>query len=117
MYDFQYCGKAPPTKDLAYALTCASGDQSAEERLLQYYHGELTKLLKAQGDAPPSIDSLKASLALSYCDLGRWMSGWGWWGHSINDKILAVLKQLDGGTALKSEQQYIEAVKREFPIT
>ena len=38
LYDFQYIGKAPPTKDLAYAFACASNVPAAEEALLQHYH-------------------------------------------------------------------------------
>jgi len=116
MYDFQYCGKAPPTKDLAYALTCASNVPTAEEALLQHYHSELSRRLEALGDKPPTMDALKTSLALSYCDLGRWMSGWGWWGNPINDKIIAVLDRLDEGKTLKSEEDYADAVRREFPV-
>jgi hypothetical protein len=29
LYDFQYCGKAPPTKDLAYFLACGSNVEGA----------------------------------------------------------------------------------------
>ena len=36
LYDFQYCGKAPPTKDLAYALTCASN--APEQEAVSYTH-------------------------------------------------------------------------------
>lgn len=115
VYDFQYCGKAPPTKDLAYTLTCASNVPSSEEALLRHYHSELSRRLEAQGDEPPTMEALRTALALSYCDLGRWMSGWGWWGNPIDDKIIAVLDRLDGGTALQSEQEYMDAVQREFP--
>eukprot|EP00667_Euglena_gracilis_P021315 EG_transcript_23280 len=79
-HDFQYCGKAPPTKDLAYFFCCASGAPQAEGRLLEHYHRELSALLSAQGDPSPPLPALRESLELSYCDLGRWMSGWGWWG-------------------------------------
>lgn len=116
MYDFQYIGKAPPTKDLAYALTCASNVPGAEEKMLRHYHAELSAALASQGDSPPTLDALRAPLALSYADLGRWMSGWGWWGNDISGKIKAVLDQLDGGTALASEAAYDEAVRRAFPL-
>lgn len=115
-YDFQYAGKAPPTKDLAYALTCASNAAADEDALVGAYHTELTKLLQAQGDTPPSLPMLRESLALAYCDLGRWMSGWGWWGHDLRGKIEAVLERLDGGRALGSEAEYASAMAREFPL-
>lgn len=115
--DFQYCGKAAPSKDLAYVLTCASALPERAEALVEAYHAELSVLLEAQGDSPPTLDALQASLALAYCDLGRWMSGWGWWGHPLREKIEAVLCRLDGGDALESEEGYIEAVMREFPVT
>jgi len=115
-YDFQYCGKAPPTKDLAYMLTCASDSARSEPKLLEFYHRELSVLLEAQGDAPPSLETIKSSLELSICDLGRWMSGWGWWGHAIDERIKMVLDRLDGGRGLSSEAAYVEAVGRVFPV-
>ena len=77
LYDFQYCGKAPPTKDLAYFLACGSNVPGAvvKQDLIEYYHEELSRELKARGDAPPSLFELKESLDLAICDLGRWMSG------------------------------------------
>jgi len=71
---------------------------------------------RTQGDAPPSRQELSDSVALGYADLGRWMSGWGWWGHDLRHKIEPLLDRLDGGTALASEGAYREAVEREFPV-
>ena len=47
VYDFQYCGKAAVTKDLAYFFN-VDASSSEEARLLLHYHGELSKLLTAQ---------------------------------------------------------------------
>ena len=115
LYDFQYCGKAPPTKDLAYALTCASNAPEQEARQLEGYHAELSALLKASGDPPPDLSQIQASLGLALADLGRWMSGWGWWGHDLSHRIKPLLDTLDGGTPLASEEAYREAVWRVYP--
>eukprot|EP00967_Tisochrysis_lutea_P145174 scaffold272299_cov37-Tisochrysis_lutea.AAC.2 len=116
VYDFQYIGKASAAKDVAYALCCASDDPSVELRLIDFYYGELSGLLRAQGDEPPSQQTLRDSLALAYADLGRWMSGWGWWGHDLRHKIEPLLDQLDGGKILATEEEYAEAIAREFPL-
>jgi len=116
VYDFQYLGKAPPTKDLAYLFTCASSSPELEQRLLRFYHSELSKVLEGR-HVPPTFEELDASLALSFCDLARWMSGWGgWWGENIVYKTQEVLFRLDGGTKLASEEAYIDAMRREFPV-
>ena len=120
LYDFQYSGKAPPTKDLAYFLTCGSSvdedrTSSCITPLVRHYHTELSCQLRSRGDEPPSLDALGDSLDLAACDLGRWMSGWGWWGHDLQPWILRVLRRLDGGKALASEEHYVDAVRREFP--
>ncbi|CAJ1415859.1 unnamed protein product [Effrenium voratum] len=47
-YDFQWFGKAPPAKDLAYFFGVAAGGLSSEDKereLLRAYHAELTPLL------------------------------------------------------------------------
>lgn len=77
LYDFQYCGKAPPTKDLAYFLACGSNVPGAvvTRDLVQFYHQELTRELSARGETPPSLSGLNDSFDLAVCDLGRWMSG------------------------------------------
>ena len=95
----------------------SDGLGGAEEAAhVSHYHRELSALLRAQGDTAPTMAELETALALSYCDLGRWMSGWGWWGHDLEGKICAVLDRLDGGAALPSEQHYAQAMKREFPV-
>merc|ERR1712032_1626771 len=42
-YDFQWFGKAPPSKDLAYFIGINANE--SEEVLLRYYHAELSELL------------------------------------------------------------------------
>ena len=121
VYDFQYCGKGCIGKDLAYFLTCGSDvDVAAEGDLLRFYQAELGRQLKllhrASEESCPSLRELETILHLSFADLGRWMSGWGWWGKSREDEIIAVLDRLDGGTMLSSEAEYVAAVEREFPV-
>mmetsp|Transcript_19299 Transcript_19299/g.54318 ORF Transcript_19299/g.54318 Transcript_19299/m.54318 type:complete len:172 (+) Transcript_19299:2-517(+) len=81
--DFQWTGKAPPAKDVAYCLACAASgcSPSEEQELLSYYHGELTSSLVEQGDQPPSLEYFQTSYHVAMCDLARWMAGWGWWGN------------------------------------
>jgi len=119
VYDFQYCGKATVTKDLAYFFNvdvCPS--QKEEERLLQHYHQELSRLLEAQGDTPPTFAALSTSLELALCDWRRFTEiGLGGWGDSsANSRVEAVLVKLDQGRSLGSEEAYCEAMKREFPV-
>jgi Ecdysteroid kinase-like family len=90
LVDFQYMGKACPAKDLAYLFCCGLDvDDDFEERqeseLLQLYIDELN----ANGVgkdimAPlPTLEGLKVAMDLAYCDLYRWMLGWGIWGNSF----------------------------------
>jgi len=113
----RYCGKAAVTKDLAYFLNVDAG-HAAEGTLLLLYHQELSNLLKAQGDGPPTLDALKVSLELALCDWRRFSEvGLGGWGDgSVTGRVKALLDRLDGGKALASEQAYIDAMKREFPV-
>lgn len=110
--DFQYCGKGPPTKDLAYFL-CSSANLDDEDAALEFYLEQLT--MRLPGDVtPPTMDELQDSLALAYCDFYRFMSGWGYWGSGGEDRVKAVLDRLDGGKDLGFEEAYDEAVRREF---
>lgn len=87
--DFQYLGKACPAKDLAYLFVCGMDVDDFEERqeseMLQLYIDELAA--NGVGDdkhAPlPTLEGLKDALDLSYCDLYRWMLGWGVWGNGF----------------------------------
>lgn len=113
MYDFQYCGKAPPTKDLAYFLCVAAGDIDDVDYYLEYYHERLSERL-SESDHRPTLMELKESLDLAYCDWARFMAGWGYWGTDISKEVKAVLDRLDGGKDLGSEHAYREATLREY---
>ena len=117
VYDFQYCGKACVAKDLAYFFNVEAG-AAEEEALLAHYHAALCALLAAQGDAPPSMGALRTALELALCDWRRFSEvGLGGWGDSgANRRVQALLSRLDGGTALASEQAYVKAMRREFPV-
>lgn len=119
VYDFQYCGKGAATKDLAYFFNVeACPSPREEELLLQLYYTELTTMLEAQGDTAPSFRVLKTSLELALCDWRRFSEiGLGGWGDgSANSRVQALLDKLDGGKPLKSEQAYIDAMQKEFPL-
>ena len=113
MYDFQYCGKAPPSVDLAYFLCVAVGDTESNDDLLRFYHEQLLERL-TEGEIKPSIRELRDSVALAFCDFQRFMSGWGNWGCDLTDIVKETLRRLDGGKELRSEDDYREAVLREF---
>ncbi|CAE7176610.1 unnamed protein product [Symbiodinium necroappetens] len=119
VYDFQYCGKAAVTKDLAYFFNVeAQPSEAEEERLLRLYHSELTKLLGAQGDVPPELAALKTSLELALCDWRRFSEiGLGGWGDEARHRVQKVLDRLDGGRALPKEEAYIDAMQREYPAS
>ena len=70
MYDFQYCGKAPPTVDLAYFFCVGVGTTDDNDELLTYYHNELMRRLPTDV-TKPSLDDLQDSLALAFCDFQR----------------------------------------------
>lgn len=118
-FDFQWTGKAPPTKDLAYFLACAvsDADASTEERYLRHYFQELSALLAAQGDRPPTFEIFHASYVLACVDLARWMAGWSYWGNKqlLKGHVQAVLDLLDQGDALESESAYQERIFAIYP--
>jgi thiamine kinase-like enzyme len=70
--DFQYCGKGPPSKDLAYFL-CSSANPDDEKAALEFYLRKLSeRLASATDDIPmPSMDDLQDSMDLAYCDFYR----------------------------------------------
>lgn len=115
--DFQYCGRGPPTKDLAYFF-CSSANVPDEDAALAFYLEQLTRRLLLTNTAstpPPTMGELRDSLDLAYCDFYRFMSGWGFWGGgSGKGRVQAVLDRLDGGKDLGTEEAYIAAVRREF---
>jgi len=123
MYDFQYVGKASPGKDLAYCLICTARELSSDcqATYLTHYLGELRPLLEARGDAAPSFDELQCCYFLSVCDLARWMVGWNrqYW-RSFRSTLMSrcepTLRLVDGGVLLSSEDAYVEAFFKVFPL-
>jgi len=110
--DFQYCGRGPPSKDLAYFF-CSSVAPDNETTALEYYLQQLTTRL--QNDAmAPTLEELQESIDLAYCDFYRFMSGWGYWGSGGEERVKMVLNRLDGGKTLASEDDYDNAVRREY---
>lgn len=96
MYDFQYCGKGSCCKDLAYLFTCALRRRKDESALMRIYYQHLKEGLRVKWKDEvecPSLESLQAVLEICIADLGRWMSGWGWWGHDIRRRIRKVLQE------------------------
>jgi hypothetical protein len=88
--DFQYMGKACPAKDLAYLFCCGldvDDDfvERQESELLELYIHELkANNVGKDNTAPlPTLMGLKVGMELAYCDLYRWMLGWGIWGNSF----------------------------------
>eukprot|EP00929_Paragymnodinium_shiwhaense_P030818 TRINITY_DN17394_c0_g1_i2.p1 TRINITY_DN17394_c0_g1~~TRINITY_DN17394_c0_g1_i2.p1 ORF type:complete len:357 (+),score=44.07 TRINITY_DN17394_c0_g1_i2:93-1163(+) len=119
VYDFQYCGKAASSKDLAYFLNVdVYPSEQDEDKLLRFYHAELSALLKARGEEAPPWESLKTSFELALCDWRRFTEiGLGGWGdESANHRVKKLLDRLDGGKILDSEEAYIAAMQREFPV-
>jgi Ecdysteroid kinase-like family len=109
--DFQYCGKGSLTKDLVYFLR--NNDNVNEA--INIYLDELSKRLPPSVIAPTAQD-LETALSLAYCDLLRFMIGWGWGAspNSFVQRVTAVLDRLDCGKNLLSEEAYCQALLREF---
>jgi Ser/Thr protein kinase RdoA (MazF antagonist) len=118
VFDYQYIGRAPPSKDLAYVFTCVTGAKpgAAEDALLVHYHEALSERLAARGIAAPPLSHFQESLELAFADLARWMSGWGWWGRDgLTVRSLRVLDALDGGRELEDEDAYRDAMRAMRP--
>mmetsp|Transcript_19375 Transcript_19375/g.45261 ORF Transcript_19375/g.45261 Transcript_19375/m.45261 type:complete len:152 (+) Transcript_19375:38-493(+) len=118
LYDFQYAGRAPPSKDLAYFLACAAGaaEGETEDVLLARYHATLSSALLKSGKTPPKLGALRESLWVAYADLARFMSGWGWWARNgLSQKARRLLDELDGGKELSSAEEYTSALFRRLP--
>lgn len=110
LYDFQYVGKSPPTRDLAYFFASSVDESLDPDELLAFYLEALSKRLSN----PPSFQALKDSLDLAYCDYYRFMCGWGFWGDSdLESRVKAVMDRLDGGQMLQ-ESEYYDAIRREY---
>lgn len=66
-------------------------------------------------DGPlPTLSELMESIDLAFCDLQRFLCGWGHWGCDISSFVLRVLDRLDGGRMLESEDAYRVAMMREY---
>ncbi|KAJ1636298.1 kinase-like domain-containing protein [Pavlovales sp. CCMP2436] len=118
MFDFQYIGRAPPSKDLAYLFASTEGSYTewVEDELLAHYHQVLSAALIERGIQPPRLEAVKLSLQIAYADLARWMSGWGWWAKPLlSQRTCALLDKLDGGKPLADEQAYRKALFKLFP--
>eukprot|EP00934_Nitzschia_sp_Nitz4_P007196 Nitzschia sp. Nitz4//scaffold37_size175936//115540//116595//NITZ4_002055-RA/size175936-processed-gene-0.196-mRNA-1//1//CDS//3329549815//7186//frame0 len=113
MYDFQYCGKGSPTRDLAYFL-CSSCDVNEERQWVQFYYDELSKNLLEKGETPPDFAHLCDSLELAFCDFCRFMCGWGHWGYDLQGRAKILLNRLDGGKSLGTEEAYMDAIQQKF---
>jgi len=123
MYDFQWLGKAPPTKDLTYFFATAAmnggrWDKAKEQQYLQYYHKELCALLEAQGDEKPSFECLNDSYRLACLDYRRWQEGGFAWGNQAlldgnADEVFERLRA--GGNKLTTEAEYTERIFECFP--
>lgn len=68
--DFQYCGKGPPSKDLAYFF-CSSVNPEDEQSALDFYLHQLSERLVTKNVTPPSMNELQDSMDLAYCDFYR----------------------------------------------
>jgi len=95
LVDFQYCGKACPAKDLAYLFVCGMDidddfESGQESEMLQLYIDTLAEnCVGSDEEAPlPALDELREALDMAYCDLYRWMLGWGVWGNAfLEDRV------------------------------
>jgi len=122
IYDFQWFGKGPPTKDLVYFLATAvflsSGwDRASEERYLRHYLDELCALLEKQGDEPPTFEQLHASYMLACFDYRRWAEGGFMWGcrSLLDTNAKYVWNRLCEGGAPKSEAECHDRIFECFP--
>lgn len=114
--DYQYCGKGSLTKDLVYYLMRFDDkDDDNMDEAIEFY------LLQLKDRLPPDVSSptlqdLQISLSLAYCDLYRFMIGWGNWGSNNrpNRRVTNLLNQLDNGIQLHSEEAYDAALRRQF---
>ena len=99
LVDFQYVGKACFAKDLAYLFVCGMDvDSDFEERQEEAYLNLYLKELQKNGvqrDELPSLEEAVHALDLAYCDLYRWMCGWGVWGNGfLSDRVERCLDQI-----------------------
>ncbi len=114
--DYQYCGKGSLTKDLVYYLMRFDDkDDDNMDEAIEFYLQQLKERLPPDVSAP-TLQDLQISMPLAYCDLYRFMIGWGNWGSNNrpNRRVTNLLNQLDNGILLHSEEAYDTALRREF---
>uniref|UniRef100_A0A7S4V5Q2 CHK kinase-like domain-containing protein n=1 Tax=Ditylum brightwellii TaxID=49249 RepID=A0A7S4V5Q2_9STRA len=96
--DFQYIGRGCAAKDLAYLFVCGMDldddfENVLEEKFLKFYIEELASNGLDSSSPLPTFDGLKEALDLAYCDLYRWMCGWGVWGNGfLGDRVRKCLE-------------------------
>jgi len=122
MYDFQWLGKGPPSKDLVYFLATAAlngsrWDEAREEKYLRFYHGELCSLLGKQGDEPPSFECLHDSYRLACFDYRRWQEGGFAWGNQrmLDGNVAYVWSKICEGGEPKTEAECRDRIFECFP--
>merc|ERR1712190_401972 len=101
------------TKDLTYFFATAAmnggrWDRAREEKYLRFYHAELSKLLEAQEDVPPSFDYLHDSYRLACFDYRRWQEGGFSWGNMalLDGNADYVMNKLSTGGTPETEAEY-----------
>mmetsp|Transcript_4701 Transcript_4701/g.7002 ORF Transcript_4701/g.7002 Transcript_4701/m.7002 type:complete len:341 (+) Transcript_4701:1-1023(+) len=122
MYDFQWFGKGPCVKDLAYffataVFLCRDWNLEDEEAMLKHYHATLSKLLEAQGDTPPSYSYLYDSYIVAVSDYHRWIEGGFPWGDMslIGYHTKECFKRLHEAGVPKTEAEYTARIFECFP--
>lgn len=122
MYDFQWFGKGPPSKDLVYfiathALAGYGYDRAEEEQLLRFYHQELSDLLSKQGDTPPTFECLQDSYRLACFDYRRWQKGGFEWGNAslLEENAGYVWEKVCARGEPKSEEECTARIFECFP--
>ena len=90
-------------------------DDDNMDDAIEFYLKQLSVQLSPAITAP-TLEELQLSLSLAYCDLYRFMIGWGNWGSNNrpNQRVIKILNQLDNGIHLHSEEAYDAALRREF---
>ena len=106
-------------------LLCSEGQRLS---MIYFINRGKVVLLKSAGSDSEAVvreisdadgtASLTTAHELALCDWRRFSEvGLGGWGDGqANRRVQRLLDRLDGGKALASEQAYIEAMRREFPV-
>eukprot|EP00899_Mesostigma_viride_P027374 jgi/Mesvir1/7821/Mv11762-RA.1 len=126
MYDFQYCGRGAPLKDVVNLLggdLDAHADASMDE-LLEHYYASLEQALGQRdhthgGRVALDREIMNEQFQLCAIDLVRFRIGWCGSVHGAGvDNFLStterVLGEIDGGQGA-SKQDYLDGIDRLFP--